>query len=113
MGGMILDVLRVPAAEFERRTGWAVTARGACKGGRCVPLPPMDEKALDVPLLAERLGMPLVQCERLWCLGPESGGRALSSAQAPDLALPDWQGREFRLRSLQGRKVLLVAWASW
>ena len=37
----------------------------------------------------------------------------LTSAEAPDLLLPDWKGVEFALRSLRGRKVLLVAWASW
>jgi hypothetical protein len=49
----------------------------------------------------------------LWCLGPESGGRALESARAPELTLPDYQGREFRLSSLRGKKALLIAWASW
>ena len=43
----------------------------------------------------------------------EAGGRALASVDAPDLVLPDLQGRPFRLRSLRGSKVLLVAWASW
>ena len=44
---------------------------------------------------------------------PESGGRALTTAEAPDLVLPDRHGRPFALSSLRGRKVLLVAWASW
>ena len=59
--------------------------------------------------------MPLVHdaAAGLWALGPEAGGRALTSAQAPELILPDWRGNEFRLSSLRGRKVLLVAWASW
>ena len=66
-------------------------------------------------MFAERLGMPLVHDEPtgLWCLGPEAGGRALTDAHAPDLVLPDIDGREFHLRSLRGSKVLLVAWASW
>ena len=112
---MILESLVLSASEFERRTGWAVDSGGACKGGRCVPLPPMDPKRLEVRSLAERLGMPLVggAAAGPWSLGPESGGRALASANAPDLRLPDWKGREFRLASLRGFKVLLVAWASW
>ncbi len=48
-----------------------------------------------------------------WSLGPEAGGRALTEARAPDFALPDLAGRKFRLSALRGRKVLLVAWASW
>jgi hypothetical protein len=49
----------------------------------------------------------------LWALGPESGGRALPSAQLPDITLPDRDGNPFKLASLLGTKVLLVAWASW
>ncbi len=116
---MILESLRVDPAEFERGTGWAIRPEGACKDARCVPLPDPTPLAggarLDVPMIAGRLGMPLVHDDAsgLWCLGPEAGGRALASAQAPDLILPDAGGREFRLSSLRGLKVLLVAWASW
>ena len=112
---MILETIEVDPAELERRTGWQIKPQGACKGDRCVPLPPAAGGRVDARLLAERLGMPLVRDEPsgLWCLGPEAGGRALSDVQAPDLVLPDIHGREFRLRSLRGSKVLLVAWASW
>jgi peroxiredoxin len=37
----------------------------------------------------------------------------LTSAVAPELELPDRDGNLFKLSSLHGRKVLLVAWASW
>jgi hypothetical protein len=59
--------------------------------------------------------MPLLEdtAHEVWCLGPEAGGHALASAQAPDLALPDLDGHPFALQSLRGQKVLLVAWASW
>ena len=40
-------------------------------------------------------------------------GRALSTAVAPDPELIDRDGEPFRLSSLHGRKVLLVAWASY
>jgi len=65
--------------------------------------------------LYRKLNMPLIQdeAERLWCLGPEAGGKALTTVIAPDFELPDWHGRPFKLRSLRGKKVLLVAWASW
>ena len=113
---MILDSLHVDPVAFEQRTGWAITPEGACKGDRCVPVPAATtDGRVDGRALAERLGMPLVRDEEagLWCLGPEAGGRALTDARAPDFALPDLAGREFRLGSLRGRKVLLVAWASW
>ena len=42
----------------------------------------------------------------LWGIGPESlGGRALVSAEAPELVLRDLDGNEFRLSSLRGQKV--------
>ncbi len=112
---LILESLTVPIADFERRTGWEIKPEGACKGDICVPLPDLEGSEIDVRLLAERLNMPLIADEPtgLWCLGPAAGGKALTSAKAPDLVLPDLDGNLFRLRSLLGMKVLLVAWASW
>jgi hypothetical protein len=112
---VILQSLRADRAEFEQRTGWALKPQGACKGEVCVPMPQPSGDVVDVAVIAERLNMPLVHDDAagLWALGPEGGGRALTSAEAPDLRLPDWRGEEFRLRSLRGRKALLVAWASW
>ena len=74
-----------------------------------------QDALLDVRVLADHLGMPLVSdaASGLWCLGPESGGRALTTVEVPDLELPDLAGNPFRLRSLRGSKVLLIAWASW
>jgi hypothetical protein len=111
---VILERLEVDPEAFERRTGWAIEPEGACKADRCVPLPEGGSR-LDARTLAERLGMALVHDAQsgLWALGPESGGRALVTAAAPDLELPDCDGNPFRLRSLLGTKVLLLAWASW
>jgi hypothetical protein len=112
---MLLDAPTVDPAEFEARTGWQSKPEGLCKGERCVPLPGDGAGPLDVRVLAERLGMPLLHDEVTgrWVLGPEGGGRALTTAVAPDLELPDVDGNPFRLSALHGRKVLLVAWASW
>jgi len=111
---MILERLEMSRGEFERRTGWALKPEGACKGDLCVPLPAGDGRTLDAPVVAERLGMPLVHdpAHDLWALGPESG-RVLASAEAPDFTLPDWRGEPFTLSELRGRKVVLVAWAPW
>ena len=112
---MILETLQLNPFELERRTGWSIKPEGACKGDRCVPLPHTDSQQVDVRVLAERLQMPLIHdvANGLWCLGPEAGGRALTSGVAPELSLPDVDGHEWRLSSLRGSKVLLVAWASW
>ena len=53
--------------------------------------------------------------ERVACLGVTAATRsaALASLEAPDFALPDLVGRLHTLSEQRGRKVLLVAWASW
>lgn len=114
---VIFESSSVPVEEFERLTGWELNDRGACKGEVCVPLAPETrvDGVVDISLLASQLAMPVVHDEKhsLWSLGPQSGGRALTSASAPPLVLHDLEGRSFELRSLLGQKVLLVAWASW
>lgn len=112
---MIFSRSVVPVAEFERVTGWLSKPEGLCRGGRCVPFRSVDPAAVELASAADALAMPLVHDARygLWALGAEAGGRALRSAVAPELELPDFRGGSFRLSSLRGTKVLLVAWASW
>ena len=115
---MLLERVDVTPAELHRATGWEITPRGACRGDRCVPLPGLevgDDGRLDVREFAERMQMPVATDEEagLWALGPPSGGRVLDSAEMPDIVLPDFDGGRFDMASLRGRKVLLLAWASW
>ena len=114
---MLLDNLDVTAADFEAATGWATKPEGMCKGDACVPVPGTSaaDGTLDVTAVADRLGMALVADDAagVWALGPESGGRALTTAIVPDIELPDVDGNPFNLSAMHGRKVLLVAWASW
>jgi hypothetical protein len=114
---MLLDTLDVTADAFADATGWVAKPEGMCKGDACVPVADAvrDDGTLDVAAVAERLGMALVADDdaAVWALGPESGGRALTSAIVPEIVLPDVDGNPFRLSAMLGRKVLLVAWASW
>jgi hypothetical protein len=118
---MLLRSLAVDPDEFSRATGWSVKPEGACRGDVCVPLPAgatRTDGSLDAEALAERLGMPLVadDARGVWALGPASvpTGRALPTATAPELVLPDLRiGDAFALSSLRGQKVVLLAWASW
>ena len=112
---MILDSPSVSVATLEEQTGWAVKAQAACRGSMCIPLAAQGT-TLAVSVLADDLGMGVVHDQRhgLWAVGPSTvSGRALESADAPDFTLPDLTGRPFRFSSLRGRKVVLVAWASW
>jgi hypothetical protein len=111
---MLVDSLDLDPAHLERATGWTIKPEGACKAEVCVPLDERERTAVDA--FAARMGMPLVHEPKhsLWVLGPASpNGRALTTAVAPELTLPDLDGNEFSLSSLRGRKVILVAWASW
>ena len=114
---MIIHSLEIPRGDFERQTGWQLKPEGACKGDRCVPLPALEPNVstVDVRLLAETLGMPIVheQAHGLYAVGPESGGPMLASAKCPEITLPDLDGKEFSISSLRGRKVVIVSWASW
>jgi hypothetical protein len=114
---MLLTSLRAEPSEFAARTGWEAKPEGLCRGEICVPAPGAigDDGALDVEVIAERLRMPLVHDAEhgLWALGPGASGPALPCATAADPVLEDRDGNPFRLSSLHGRKVLLLAWASW
>lgn len=109
---MLLDRLDIDAGTFHGGTGWEIKPEGACKGAMCVPLP----EGFELAGTAQRLGMALVHDEEhgSWALGPETiSGRALVTAEAPELELEDLAGHPFRLSSLRGQKVVLVAWAPY
>jgi hypothetical protein len=112
---VIFTSARVSSDEFERIAGWRSNPEGLCRGERCVPFRAADPTVVEIAAAARALAMPLVHDARygLWALGAEAGGRALRSAVAPELELPDVRGGSFRLSSLRGTKVLLIAWASW
>ena len=113
---MLLSSLTVPRDEFEDKTGWQLKPEGACKGDVCIPLGDVPGDTVDVAALAEKMGLPLAAepAAGLWALGPESlGGRALTTAEAPDFELPDLDGNRFRLSSQKGKKIVVFAWAPY
>jgi len=113
--------LQVPAADVERALGWGLKPEGMCRGEVCVPV--HDRSALvrdgriDVDALASLLGRPLARddAERMAVLGVSATERAqrLSSLEAPDFTLPDLTGKQHSLHQHRGKKVLLIAYASW
>ena len=115
---IIADIERVTIEDFAAATAWDPKPQGLCRGEVCVPAPGLrrDDGTVDVAVAAERLGMPLIHdpAADLWVLGPgTTNGRVLSTATAADPELIDREGQPFRLSSLHGRKVVLVAWASY
>jgi hypothetical protein len=113
---MLTRTASVPTEEFERETGWQIKPEGACKGDVCIPLPQPPGASVDVVEVATAMGLPVVTEEQhgLTAIGPESlGNRALTTAAAPELELPDLAGNPFRLSSLRGQKIVVYAWAPY
>lgn len=101
--------------------GWDVKPQGLCRGQQCIPIPPsaplVHDDGVDLATLASLIGRPLAldAAEGAACLGIAADDRArrLASLDAPDFTLPDLDGRPHTLSGFRGRKILLVAWASW
>ena len=111
----------VDPASLERALGWKLRPEGLCRGAVCVSV--RDRAALvgsdgiDLAGFAAALGRPLAldAAERAAALGTAASERRarLVSLEAPDFTLPDLAGRLHSLSDHRGRKVLLVAYASW
>jgi hypothetical protein len=102
--------------------GWELHPEGLCRDGLCVPVPDeagleVDGGGIDLQALARVLDRPLALDldEGAGYLGVSAGERQrlLKSLVAPDFTLPDLAGRPHRLSDHRGKKVLLVAYASW
>jgi hypothetical protein len=111
--------VRLSAAVIGQALGWELKPQGLCRGETCIPVgrDSVDERGIDLGALAELLSRPLAADvgERVACLGASVAERAakLSSLEAPDFALPDLSGNIHHLSDHRGKKVLLVAYASW
>lgn len=114
---MIVDRLDTDAVAFELATGWKIKPEGACKGEVCVPLDRSAGAGFNLLATAERLGMAVVADTDagLWSIGPASlSGRSLTTAEAPELCLPDvLTGDDVTLSSFRGKKVVLASWAPY
>ena len=113
---MILSDRTFDARRFEAETGWTLKPEGACKGDLCIPIAEDIRNSNDTVAIAEAMGLPVVSNEAhgLISVGPESvGNRALATAVAPEVVLPDLEGNPFRLSSLKGQKIVVFAWAPY
>ncbi len=113
--------VRIAPAALERATGWALKPAGLCRGDVCIPVRDRaalaDERGVDLARFAAALGRPLAldSEEGAAALGTAASERAqaLATLEAPDFALPDLAGAQHRLSEHRGKKVLLIAYASW
>jgi hypothetical protein len=119
------DELWLTPAELARAGGWELKAEGLCRDALCVPVPPAaswvrnrsGDLKVDVTGLSRYMGQPVAASPEhaVWSIGPaaEDVADRLRSLEAPDFTLPDLEGRAHTLSSFRGRKVFLLAWASW
>jgi len=108
--------------------GWEVKPEGLCRGALCVPVPPGQagqallaadgaRPRVNLAALARHMGQPVAASpeDGVWSIGEaaEDAADRLLSLEAPDFTLPDMDGKPHTLSTFRGRKVLLLAWASW
>jgi hypothetical protein len=113
--------VRLEPGSLKDALGWEIHDGLLCNDAMCIPV--ADEAALagaggvDLEGFARALDRPLAVdvAERAAFLGgcARERAQALGSQQAPDFTLPDLAGRSHSLAEHRGRKILLVAWASW
>ena len=115
------ETLRIAPEALREATGWKLEARGLCRGEICVPVRDREELAdatgVDLAAFARAIDRPLAldTAERAAALGTGAAERTalMTTLQAPDFRLPDLQGRMHSLSDHRGKKVLLIAYASW
>jgi hypothetical protein len=115
------DRVRLPAASLEAALGWTLEPRGLCRGSVCIPTagrPDLaTEAGVDLAALAGLLERPLALDAEHRAAAPAASAaersNRLERLEAPDFALPDLAGRVHRLSEHRGKKVLLIAYASW
>ncbi|CAI7976091.1 Thiol-disulfide oxidoreductase ResA [Frankia sp. Hr75.2] len=126
----------VRPAEGGGLLGWRLRPQGWCRGDVCIPASVAARRLgagerglgaedwIDVAEFAGLTGrLAMVDAARgVAALGPAAAshelrglldGGAPDAGVAPDVALPDLEGRLTALSDLRGRKVAVVAWASW
>lgn len=115
------EAIRIAPDVLRDALGWELKPEGLCRGDVCVPVRERErlvvDGAVDVSEFAAALGRPLA-------LDAEEGAAAIGAAradqaslmanlEAPDFSLPDLDGKLHSLSEHRGKKVLLIAYASW
>jgi len=115
------DGVRLTPAALQAALGWALKPQGFCKDERCVPVgrdPDLvSDVGVDLARFARLLSRPAAidAAEGVAYIGAAAADRSaqLASLHAPDFTLPDLDGTLHSLSGYRGKKILLVAYASW
>jgi hypothetical protein len=115
------NAVRLSRGALEQALGWTLKPEGLCRGSVCVPVRAgaalETVEGVDLAGVATALGRPLAidadERAAYVGVGADERARTLASLEAPDFTLPDLAGRLHSLGEHRGKKVLLVAYASW
>jgi len=115
------DAITLSPAVVADALGWKLEAQGLCRGDVCIPVRGHETRVnadgIDLAAFAQLVDRPLaVDTEHATAaFGTSAGTRReqLDSGLAPDFTLPDLSGQMHSLSDFRGKKVLLVAYASW
>ncbi len=113
--------VRIAPDALNSGIGWELKPEGLCRGEVCVrvsdPSRLVVDGEVDLRGLADLLDRPLALdvAERAAAIGTPRAARAaqMESLEAPDFSLPDLDGNLHSLSQHRGKKVLLIAHASW
>ncbi|HJM76296.1 MAG TPA: hypothetical protein QGI71_10650 [Dehalococcoidia bacterium] len=113
--------VRLSVEGVERALGWELQEEGFCLGPVCYPVPPdtdlVTDAGVDLVGLATLIDRPIAldETEHAAYLGVSAceRSRELELLYAPDFTVPDLDGEPHSLSDHRGKKVLLVAYASW
>lgn len=120
------DDLWLSLPDLARTSGWEIKPEGVCQEDICIPMPPDRSQLVhgagadarfNLAQFARLIEQPFAHDDEheVWYFGDPSWqwkSRHMSIA-APPFSLPDFQGRLHSLSDYRGKKVFLVAWASW
>ncbi len=125
-GSSTAGELWLSLADLERVGGWELKEEGICKESICIQMPADESRLLrttsgseqfNLAAFAKEIEQPAVYdgATDTWYFGPPSWEwrSRLTSVIAPDFELPDWNGKLHRLSEWKGRKIFLLAWATW
>ena len=113
--------VRLAPDALREALGIEITPQGLCRSSVCVPVRDtaalFTEDGIDLATCAGVLGCPLAldpeaRAAYLGVSAPDRG-QGLASLDAPDFTLPDLAGHLHSLSDYRGKKVLLIAHASW
>lgn len=119
--------LWVKPEDLTRINDFELKPEGACLDALCIPV--LQDRDSDmfvirseqgwfnVTELANKLQQAHVTdyADGIWSFGgmPIERRAFFQSAEAPDFALPDREGKVIRLSDFKDKQVLLLTWASW